>query len=147
MSYDGPRVPLTDGLRLDHIGIAVPDLEKALGFWRDQLGATVRGTETVESQGVRVAFLATGDATTELLEPTRDDSPIAKFLSGGRGGIHHITYEVEDIAEKLRELEAGGVPLIHKTPVPGSRGTQIAFLHPKGTGGVLVELVQYAKDE
>ena len=67
MSYDGPRVPLTDGLRLDHIGIAVPDLEKALGFWRDQLGATVRGTETVESQGVRVAFLATGDATTELL--------------------------------------------------------------------------------
>lgn len=133
-------------LALDHIGIAVPDLESALALWRDQLGATVGETEVVESQGVRVAFLETGESTpTELLEPTRDDSPIAKFLASGRQGVHHLAYRVADLDETLTRLRDAGVALIHETPVPGSRGSRIAFVHPKGTGGVLIELVEPAR--
>ena len=79
---------------------------------------------------------------TELLEPTHDDSPIAKFLASGRSGVHHLAYRVEDIDATLKRLADDGVPLIHETAIPGSQGTRIAFLHPKGTGGVLIELVE-----
>ena len=94
-----------------------------------------------------MAFLRTGAATTELIEPTSDDSPIGRFLASGKRGIHHVTYRVEDLAEHLKQLEDAGVPLIHETPVEGSRGTKVAFLHPRGTGGVLVELVEYPQEE
>ena len=134
-------------MRLDHIGIAVEDLEQALGFWRDQLGARVIKIETVEEQGARIAFLETGDATTELIEPTREDSPIGRFLAAGRPGIHHVTYRVDDLEQQLERLRHAGVPLINEQPVAGSRGTRIAFIHPRGTGGVLVELVEHPRGE
>ena len=129
-------------LVFDHVGIAVADLDESLGLWKT-LGAICVSTEVVESQQVRVAFLDTGATKTELLEPTSESSPIARFLATGKKGIHHIAYRVPDISQTLDRLRSEGVPLIHDTPIEGSRGTQIAFLHPKGTGGVLTELIQY----
>ena len=131
-------------LRIDHLGIAVPSLEEALGFWRDQLGARLLDTETLAEQGARVAFLDTGEGHTELIEPTCDDSPIARFLASGRRGLHHIAYRVDDIDAHLEQLRDAGVPLIHEQAVAGSRGTRVAFLHPRGAGGVLVELVEHS---
>ncbi len=131
-------------LILDHVGIAVACLDDALALWRDQLGANVTEIEVVESQGARVAFLETDTgSTTELLESTREDSAIGKFLASGRKGVHHLAYRVDDIEERLARLSEAGVPLIHANPVAGSRGTRIAFVHPRGTEGVLIELVQY----
>ncbi len=137
--------------RLDHVAIAVPDLEAALAFWRDQLGARFIGTEEVPGEKVRVAFLDTGDAETggaktELLEPTAPDSPIARFLERGGKGLHHVAYRVEDIEATLATLATAGARLIHKTPVPGSRGTRVAFIHPSAAGGVLIELVEHTRD-
>ncbi len=134
---------LEGALALDHVAIAVPDLEVALPFWRDQLGATVIGTEEVPSQQVRVAFLSTGMAKTELLEPTSPESPIAKFLNQGRRGLHHVAYRVDNIEETLANLKSAGCRLIQENSVPGSRGTRVAFVHPSAAGGVLVELVEY----
>ncbi|MEM7167396.1 MAG: methylmalonyl-CoA epimerase [Planctomycetota bacterium] len=129
-------------MELDHIGIAVPQLEAALPLWR-ATGAKIGSVETVASQGVRVQFLDTGHSKTELLEPIDDNSPIARFLASGKRGVHHVAYRVDNLDARLAELRAEGVPLIHDEPVPGSRGTRIAFLHPKGTGGVLLELIEY----
>lgn len=134
------------GLELDHLGIAVPDLQEALGFWRDQLGAIVSEIEEVPEQRARVAFLSTGAAKTELIEPTDDDSAIGRFLSGGRKGIHHVAYRVRDIDAHLERLHGCGVELIHREPVSGSRGTRVAFVHPRASNGVLVELVEYPAD-
>lgn len=130
---------------LDHIAIAVPDLAAALAFWRDRLGAPVADTEEVATEKVRVAFLDTGSVPTELLEPTAADSPIARFLERGGKGPHHIAYRVPDIDRALGALKAAGVRLIHETPVAGSRGTRVAFIHPAATGGVLVELVEHPR--
>ena len=130
-------------LRLDHIGIAVADLGQALTLWRDSLGATLLDTETVAEQGVRVAFLDTGESRTELLEALGEDSPIARFLASGKRGIHHVAYQVDDLDSTLQRLGESEVPLIHEQPIAGSRGTRIAFVHPRGTGGVLIELVEY----
>ena len=130
-------------LRFDHVGIAVEDLEAALELWRDRLGVTVAEIETVPDQKVRVAFLDTGETHTELMEASADDSPIARFLASGRKGVHHLAYRVSDIEASLRELREHGVPIIHEQPVAGSRGTRVAFLHPRGTGGVLIELIEY----
>ncbi len=131
-------------LQLDHVGIACADLDQALSVWK-ALGAEVTGTEVVESQQVRVAFLDTGQGKTELLEPTGPESPIQKFLDSGRKGIHHIAYRVDNIRETLDELKARDIPLIHSEPFEGSRSTLVAFVHPKGTGGVLLELVEYTE--
>ena len=131
-------------LVLDHVGIAVEDLDSALEFWRDQLGAICSEVETVAEQGARVAFLETGvSSKTELLEATRADSPIAKFLAAGRKGVHHLAYRVDNLESRLSQLAKDGVPLIHEAPVSGSRGSRVAFLHPRGAGGVLIELVEY----
>lgn len=135
----------TPPLAIDHLGIAVPDLDAALSFWRDQLGVTLTAIEEVPEQRARVAFLATGAAKTELIEPTDPDSAIGKFLASGRKGIHHIAYRVDDISARLRELRERGVELVHAEPVAGSRGTKVAFLHPRSTGGVLIELVEYPR--
>ncbi len=129
--------------RLDHIGIAVTDLEDALTLWRDGLGASVSEIETVPEQGVRVAFLETGATKTELLEPLDDSSPIARFHASGKKGVHHVAYRVDDIDAILTSLRDSGVPLINESAVTGSRNTRVAFLHPRGTGGVLIELVEY----
>jgi methylmalonyl-CoA/ethylmalonyl-CoA epimerase len=128
--------------RLDHVAIAVHNLEEALAFYRDGLGLAFLGIEVVEEQGVRVAKLDTGNTHIELLEPLSPDSPVGKFLAQRGPGLHHICLGVETIGEKLACLKQNGVKLINETPKIGAGGAQIAFVHPKSTGGVLLELSQ-----
>jgi methylmalonyl-CoA/ethylmalonyl-CoA epimerase len=127
---------------LDHIGIAVADLGEALAFYRDALGLEVDPPEEVGSQGVRVHFLPAGEAAIELLEPTAEDSPIARFLARRGPGLHHVTLRVDDIAAALTDLQARGVRLIDHAPRPGAHGSLVAFIHPSSAHGVLVELKQ-----
>jgi methylmalonyl-CoA/ethylmalonyl-CoA epimerase len=129
-------------LKVDHVGIAVKSLEDRLGFWHEALGMALAGTETVPTEGVRVAFLAAGDSRVELLEANRPDSPVAKFVDKRGEGIHHITFQVEAIQPVLDRLKALGIPLLDDAPRAGAGGTMVAFLHPRAAGGVLVELVQ-----
>lgn len=128
--------------KINHIGIAVKNIETAACLYRDVLGMAFEGTEEVAEQKVRVAFFAIGESRIELLEPTSSDSPIAKFLEKNGEGIHHIAYEVEDIKGSLERLQQENVRLVDETPRCGAHGTRIAFLHPKATGGVLTELCQ-----
>lgn len=128
--------------KINHIGIAVRSLETALPLYRDVLGMEFEGSEEVADQKVKVAFLATGESRIELLEPTSPDSPVAKFLEKNGEGIHHIAYEVDDLASALAELKQREIRLIDQGPRCGAHGTRIAFLHPKATGGVLTELCQ-----
>jgi methylmalonyl-CoA/ethylmalonyl-CoA epimerase len=129
-------------LRVDHVGIAVTSLDERIRFWHDALGLTLGGTETVATEGVRVAFLPVGESRIELLEAARPDSSIAKFIEKRGEGIHHITLQVEAIQPVLDRLRARGVQLLDDTPRPGASGTKVAFLHPRAAGGVLVELVE-----
>jgi methylmalonyl-CoA/ethylmalonyl-CoA epimerase len=128
--------------RLDHIGIAVANLNEALAFYRDALGLEIDPPEEVPSQRVRAHFIPLGDAALELLEATADDSPIAKHLAKRGPGLHHVTLEVEDVAGALRELKARGVRLVDEQPRPGAHGSLVAFIHPSSAQGVLVELKQ-----
>lgn len=128
--------------KINHIGIAVKNLENSIPFYRDQLGMAFEGTEEVAEQRVRVAFLQVGESRIELLEPTSPDSPVAKFLEKNGEGIHHLAYEVEDIEQALKDLAAQGVRLIDKVARNGAHGSRIAFLHPKASGGVLTEICQ-----
>jgi methylmalonyl-CoA/ethylmalonyl-CoA epimerase len=123
---------------LDHIGIAVRSIESAAIY--QALGLTVDDVETVESRGVRTAFLAVGDANLELLEPTSPDSAVAKFIEKRGEGIHHICLRVDDIEAHLRRLQSAGYRLINPDPVPGAHGCRVAFLHPSAGNGVLIEL-------
>jgi methylmalonyl-CoA epimerase len=127
---------------LDHIGIAINDLEQALAFYRDGLGLEVEPAEEVASQRVRAHFLPAGDAALELLEATAEDSPIARYLDKRGPGLHHITLRVEDIHAALAQLKAGGVRLIDDVPRAGAGGALVAFIHPAAAHGVLVELKQ-----
>jgi methylmalonyl-CoA/ethylmalonyl-CoA epimerase len=127
---------------LDHIGIAVSRLDDALAFYRDALGLEVEAPEEVAAQGVRAHFIPAGQAALELLEATREDSPIAKFLATRGPGLHHITLRVDDIAAALAQLAARGIRLIDASPRRGAHGSLVAFIHPSSTNGVLVELVQ-----
>lgn len=127
---------------LDHIGIAVDDLDAALAFYSDALGLEVDATEDVPSQGVRAHFVRVGSAALELLEATTDESPIRRFVTRRGAGIHHITLRVDDIAAALARLKARGVRLIDETPREGAEGALVAFVHPSGAHGVLVELKQ-----
>ena len=128
--------------KISHIGIAVDSIQKWIGFYRDILGLEYSGSEEVPEQKVRVAFLAIGESKIELLEPTSEDSPIAKFLESRGGGIHHIAIQVDDIEAALaRHLEAGA-RLIDEKPRVGAHNMRIAFIHPKASGGVLMELCQ-----
>lgn len=129
---------------IDHTGVAVERLEDALPFYRDVLGMAVAAIETVEDQGVKTAILGTGVGRVELLEPTSPESPIAKFLAKRGPGVHHVALRVPDLQAKLDELAAAGVVLIDRQPRVGAGGHLIAFLHPKATGGVLLELCQAA---
>ncbi len=128
--------------KINHIGIAVKNLETSIPFYRDQLGMEFEGSEEVVEQKVRVAFLKVGDSRIELLEPTSPDSPVAKFLEKNGEGIHHLAYEVADICAALAELKTKEVRLIDEQPRQGAHGSLIAFLHPKATGGVLTEICQ-----
>jgi len=127
---------------LDHIGIAVSNLDEALAFYRDALGLEVEAPEEVPSQRVRAHFIPAGQAALELLEATAEDSPIAKYIAKRGPGLHHITLRVDDIAAALAQLKARGVRLIDESPRPGARGSQVAFIHPSSAQGVLVELKQ-----
>ena len=127
---------------LDHIGIAVANLDEALAFYRDALGLEVEVPEEVPSQRVRAHFIPAGQAALELLEATAADSPIAKYLAKRGPGLHHITLRVDDIAAALARLKARGVRLIDESPRPGAHGSLVAFIHPSSAHGVLVELMQ-----
>jgi len=125
---------------LAHVGIAVRALDPAIQRWSRGLGFVHESTETLDSMGLRLAFLRAGDAVIELLEPTRPDATVAKFLERRGEGIHHVSFFVDDLEGALRDAEAAGLSLIDRTPRAGSHGTEIAFLHPSALGGVLVEL-------
>jgi methylmalonyl-CoA/ethylmalonyl-CoA epimerase len=131
--------------KINHVAIVVADLDTALGFWQGALGLELHHVEDVPSQKAQVAFLPVGDSEVELVRPTTDDSGTAKFLSERGGGMHHLCFEVEDIQAKLDELKAKGVRLINETPLE-LPGRKMAFVHPKSTGGVLVELYQLTVD-
>jgi methylmalonyl-CoA/ethylmalonyl-CoA epimerase len=128
--------------RIDHIAIVVEDVDSALGFWRDAMGLELDHIEDVPDQKSLVAFLPTGDSEVELVKPTTDDSGIARYLQKRGPGIHHICFEVEDIEAALSELIEKGVRLINETPLEGSQGKRLAFIHPQSANGVLVELYE-----
>src|SRR3954471_19946557 len=125
---------------LDHVGIAVKDLDAALAFYRDALGLHVEVPEDVASQRVRAHFIPTGQASLELLEATSSDSAIAKYVEKRGPGLHHITLRVENIQSALDQLKARGVRLVDAQPRPGAEGALVAFIHPSSAHGVLVEL-------
>jgi methylmalonyl-CoA epimerase len=127
--------------KLDHIGVAVKALETSLPFWAQTLGLDVSGIETVASEDVKVAVLRVGDASIELLEPTDRDSAVGRYLDKRGEGIHHLTLEVEDLPAMLQRLRERGVPIVGDAARPGSGGRQVAFVHPRAAGGVLIELV------
>src|SRR5918996_5597362 len=127
---------------LDHIGIAVKDLEAALAFYRDALGLEIEPPEEIASQQVRAHFARVGDARLELLEATAPESPIAKSIDRRGPGLHHITLRVPDLRAVLAGLRRRGVRMIDEEPRPGAEGSLIAFVHPSSTGGVLIELKQ-----
>jgi methylmalonyl-CoA/ethylmalonyl-CoA epimerase len=128
--------------KINHIAIVVPDLEEGTRFWADALGLNVSRIEDVPQQQVRIAFLPVGDSNIELLEPTDDDSGVARYLQKKGPGLHHICLEVDDIEETLLRLKEANVQLIDEEPREGHDGVRLAFVHPKATGGTLVELYQ-----
>ena len=127
---------------IDHVAIAVNDLEAAIAYYARTFGAEVDHREVVESDGVEEALLKVADSYVQLLTPTRDDSPVAKYLERKGEGLHHIGYRVDDCAAALEAVKAQGGRVIDEAPRPGSRGTTVAFVHPKTAFGTLIELVQ-----
>ena len=127
---------------IDHIAIAVNDLEAAIAYYQNAFGAMVDHREVVESDGVEEALLKVAESYIQLLTPTRPDSPVAKSLEKRGEGLHHIGYRVNNCAEALSAMIAAGATPLDKAPRPGSRGTTVAFIHPKGSFGTLIELVQ-----
>ncbi len=127
---------------IDHVAIAVRDLGAAIDFYSRAFGATVAHREVVESDGVEEALLEVADSYVQLLTPTRDDSPIAKALDKRGEGLHHVGYRVADCAAALESMKAAGATPIDAAPRPGSRGTTVAFIHPRGSFGTLIELVE-----
>jgi methylmalonyl-CoA epimerase len=127
---------------IDHVAIAVHDIEAAISYYQQAFGATVDHREVVESDGVEEALLKVAESYIQLLTPTRPDSPVAKSLEKRGEGLHHIGYRVANCAEALAQMIAAGATPLDKTPRPGSRGTTVAFIHPKGSFGTLIELVQ-----
>lgn len=128
--------------KVDHIGIAVKDLDETLKFYEDVLGIKAQGNEVIEEQKVRVAFLPIGDTEIELLESTEENGPISKFIEKKGEGIQHIAYKVDDIDKAIEEMKSKGIRMIDEKPRYGAGGAKIAFLHPKSTFGVLIELCE-----
>jgi methylmalonyl-CoA/ethylmalonyl-CoA epimerase len=127
---------------IDHIAIAVTDLEAAIEYYRATFGCEVEHREVVETDGVEEALLKVADSYIQLLCPVRDDSPVAKYLEKKGQGLHHVGYRVDDCAAALERVKAEGHQVIDQAPRPGSRGTTVAFVHPKEAFGTLIELVQ-----
>jgi methylmalonyl-CoA epimerase len=128
--------------RIDHVGVATEDLEGAIALYEGTLGMPVVHRETVEGQGVEAVLLDVGDGHVELLRPLGPDTPVGKYLDRKGPGLHHVAYAVGDIEDVLSKLSEAGIELIDSEPRVGIRGSQVAFLHPKSTGGVLTEIVQ-----
>ena len=133
--------------RIDHIAIVVEDIDASLDFWQDALGLELSHVEHVQDQQALVAFLPSGVSEVELVEPTSDTSGVARYLARRGPGMHHICFEVDDIREALSRLKLRGVQLINEEPTIGTGGKQIAFVHPRSTGGVLVELYELTPEE
>lgn len=131
-------------LKLDHIGIAVESIDSALPVWEGVLGLPLHGVEEVAEQKVKTAFMPVGDTEIELLQSTDPEGPIGKFIAAKGQGVHHLAFRVANIDAALEELKARGVRLIDEKPRYGAGGARIAFIHPKSTGGVLVELCERA---
>lgn len=135
-------MPVIPPKQIEHIGIAVKDLEASIQFYTGMLGLKLVGIETVESEQVRVAFIEIGETRLELLEATSSDSPIARFIEKKGEGIHHIAFQTEHCQKHLDFLKKQGIQLINEVPKGGAHGNLVAFLHPKSTNGVLMELCQ-----
>ena len=131
--------------RIDHVGVAVEDMDSALALYRDDLGLALAHREVVEEQGVDAALLDVGDGHVELLAPLGPDTPVGKYLERRGPGLHHVAYAVEDIDAELERMRAAGLRLIDERPRVGIRNSRVAFLHPGALGGVLTELVQPAE--
>jgi methylmalonyl-CoA epimerase len=128
--------------KIDHIGVAVKDLNEGIRFYRENLGLAIEGIEEIKEQKVKFAFIPLGESTIELLQSTDPNGPIAKFIEKRGEGIHHIALEVERIEEALQKLKEKGVHLIDEKPRIGTHGMKIAFLHPRSTKGVLIEICE-----
>jgi methylmalonyl-CoA/ethylmalonyl-CoA epimerase len=131
--------------RIDHIGVAVEDLEGALPLYRDSLGMPLVHREVVEEQGVEAALLDVGEGHVELLAPLGPETPVGRFLAQRGPGLHHVAYQVTDVSATLHALRAAGLQLIDERPRVGIRDSRVAFVHPRSTGGVLTEIVQPAE--
>ncbi len=129
-------------LKIDHIGVAVNSIDATKGFWADVMGLQFEGSEVVEEQKVTTAFFPVGDSEVELLESTAPDGPIARYLGKKGEGIQHIAFRVKNVEKALEELKKKGIKLIDEKPRKGAGGAKIAFLHPRSTHGVLVELCE-----
>jgi methylmalonyl-CoA/ethylmalonyl-CoA epimerase len=132
---------------IDHVAIAVRDLEAAIAWYADVLGASVVHRERVESDGVEEALVAVAESYVQLLTPTRDDSPVARFLERHGEGLHHVAYRVDSCKEALAAAKASGARVVDEAPRPGSRGTTVAFLHPSASFSTLIELVEPGAEE
>jgi len=130
--------------RIDHIGVAVEDIDAAIELYRDSFGMELAHRETVESQGVEAVLLDVGDGHVELLAPLGPDTPVGKYMARNGAGLHHVAYAVDDIDATLEKIAAAGVQLIDSEPRTGIRDSRVAFLHPRSTGGVLTEIVEPA---
>lgn len=128
--------------RVDHVGIAVRDLEAAIAFYESAFGVKCSHRETVEEQGVEEAMFRVGESWIQLLRPLGPDTPVGRYISKRGEGVHHVGYGVSDLVAALEHLRSEGMQLIDEKPRRGSRGAQVAFVHPRSVGGVLVELVQ-----
>lgn len=129
-------------LRIDHVAVVTAELDSSLSFWRDALGMEISHIDDIPAVSSQVAFLPSGDSEIEIVRPTTTDSGLAKYLEKRGPGMHHICLEVDDITGMLAHLKEHGIQLINESPLNGSNGKQYAFIHPKSTGGVLVELYQ-----
>jgi methylmalonyl-CoA/ethylmalonyl-CoA epimerase len=132
---------------IDHVGVAVEDIDSALALYRDSFGMPLVHRETVAEQGVDAALLDVGDGHVELLQPLGPETAVGKFLARRGPGLHHVAYRVDDVEKTLNALAAAGLRLIDKQPRTGIRGSRVAFLHPASTGGVLTEIVQPASED
>ena len=130
--------------RIDHIGVAVEDVDAAIALYQDSFGMELAHRETVEEQGVEAVLLDVGDGHVELLTPLGPDTPVGKYMAKNGAGLHHVAYAVDDIDAALEKIAAAGLQLIDSEPRVGIRGSRVAFLHPRSTGGVLTEIVEPA---
>lgn len=141
-----PETRKSNSMKIDHLGIAVRSISDSLEFYREALGLEMAATEMVENQGVHVALLPVGESRIELLEPFSEETPVGRFIARRGEGLHHICYEVDDLDSKIDELRARGVRLLDGYPRAGAEGKLVAFLHPASANGVLVELVEKARN-